>query len=107
MIPLIPATALADGDMAPFRVDGVDLLVCRVDGRFFALADRCTHAAQALHRGRLKGHRLRCPLHGACFDVRDGRCLQAPAEHGLVTYPVTIVGGKVHVSLDRPRQPAD
>ncbi len=99
--------ALADGEMAPCRVDDTELLICRVDGRYFAVAARCPHAAQPLRSGRLKGYRLGCPLHGASFDIRDGRCLKGPAERGLVTYPVTIQGGKVHVSVSAPRPPPD
>ena len=105
MKPVIPVNALADGEMTVCRVDGVEVLICRVDGRFFALANRCSHAGQALHSGRLRGHRLGCPLHGASFDVRDGRCLQAPAEVGLVTYPVVIEQGRVQVDVARPRRP--
>lgn len=105
MIPVITVSALADGDTAPCRIDGVDVLVCRVDGRFYAVAARCPHAGQMLHGGRLRDSELRCPLHGAAFDVRDGRCLRAPAQEGLVTYPVTIEGGKVYVAVDRPRRP--
>lgn len=105
MTPLVPVAALADGDKAAFRVDGTEILLCRVDGRFHAVAGRCPHAGQALAGGRLDGHRLGCPLHGAAFDVRDGACLRGPAEVGLVTYPVMVNGGKVHVAVDRPRPP--
>jgi nitrite reductase/ring-hydroxylating ferredoxin subunit len=98
-------TSLADGEMAPCRIDDVEVLVCRIDGRFFAMSNRCSHANQALHTGWLRGYRLGCPLHGASFDVRDGRCLGAPAESGVVTYPVMIEAGKVHVGVASPRRP--
>lgn len=101
----MPVTALRDGDMAPCRVEGVELLVCRVDGRYFAVANRCPHAGQPLHGGRLRGYGLGCPLHSARFDVRDGRCLKGPAETGLVTYPVIVEAGKVHVGVAAPRRP--
>jgi 3-phenylpropionate/trans-cinnamate dioxygenase ferredoxin subunit len=103
--PVMPMNALADGEMTVRRVDGVEVLICRVDGRFYALANRCSHAGQALHGGRLHGWQLGCPLHGAAFDVRDGRCLRAPAEVGLVTYPVQIEQGRVQVDVSRPRPP--
>lgn len=107
MTPVLPVTALRDGDKVVCRPDGVEVLVCRVDGRFYALSNRCPHAGQSLHGGRLRGFELRCPLHAAAFDVRDGRCLRPPADSGLVSYPVLIEAGKVHVALDRPRPPLD
>lgn len=107
MTPVISMTALADGEMTLCRVDGVEVLVCRVDGRFHAVEGRCPHAGQALHGGRLAGDTLTCPLHGARFRVADGRCLKGPSDEGLVTYPVMIEGGRVHVDVDAPRAPRD
>ncbi len=104
MLPVIPVTALADGETAPCRIEGVEVLICRVDGRFFAVSNHCPHAGQRLHTGRLRGYHLGCPLHGASFDIRDGRCLRGPAESGVVSYPVTIEGGKVCVSVTNPRR---
>ena len=105
MIPVMPVSALADGDKALVRLQGQEVLICRSDGRYYAVAPRCTHAGQSLQGGRLSGCELSCPLHGARFDIRDGRALKAPAGEGLVTYPVLIEGGKVHVAVDRPRAP--
>lgn len=95
----IPINALEDGDMAPCRIDGIEVLLCRAQGRYFAVSSRCPHAGQPLNRGRLRGFELSCPLHGARFDVRDGSCLAGPAESGLARYPVVVEGGKVHVRV--------
>lgn len=103
----MPVNALRDGETRSCRIDGTEVLVCRVDGRYFAVGGRCSHAGQRLAGGRLRGFELACPLHGAAFDVRDGRCLRAPASAGIETYPVLIEGGKVHVAVDRPRRPTD
>ncbi|MFW6092828.1 MAG: Rieske (2Fe-2S) protein [Pseudomonadota bacterium] len=107
MIAAIPMNALHDGGVTACRLDGVEVLICRVDGRYFAVSNRCSHAEQALHTGRLRGCELTCPLHGARFDVRDGRCLRGPATTGIVSFPVTLEGGKVHVAVDRPRRLAN
>lgn len=107
MTPVVAVNALGDGEVRPYRVDGVDILLCRIDGRYYAVAGRCSHAAQSLAGGRLRDFALRCPLHGASFDVRDGRVLTAPASAGIATYPVLVEAGKVHVAADRPRRPAD
>jgi 3-phenylpropionate/trans-cinnamate dioxygenase ferredoxin subunit len=41
-----------------------------------------------------------CPLHGASFDVRDGRVLGPPALVSLSTYPLRIVNGVIEVSVE-------
>ena len=90
------------------RVNGVDVLVCQVEGQYYALSDLCSHARQALSKGRLAGHLVRCPLHGARFDVRSGACMSPPASQPVKTFPVVVEGGKVCISVsadDRPPPP--
>ena len=54
----------------------------------------------SLSGGKLRGHAISCPLHGARFDVRTGECLAAPASQPIKSFPVTLEGGKVLVALD-------
>jgi len=101
-------TALGEGDMVACDVDGVSVLICRVDGEYYAVANRCSHASQPLATGRLWGCELTCPLHGARFDVRTGQALSAPATEPIRTFPVTLDKGKVCVAVtaaDRPAKP--
>ncbi|MCZ6658694.1 MAG: non-heme iron oxygenase ferredoxin subunit [Gammaproteobacteria bacterium] len=99
MKPVIALAELSEGEMTARQVDGVSVLVCHVEGQFYALHNECTHAHQALHTGKLTGHQLKCPLHGGRFDVRSGACQGAPATEPLTTFPVTLEGGKVHVTV--------
>ncbi len=108
MTPVASQADLSDGEMIACNVDGVDVLLCRVDGEYYAVSNRCSHAQQVLVTGKLRGHVINCPLHGARFDVRDGRCLAAPASQPIKTFPVTLQGGKVNVTVtaaDRPARP--
>ena len=106
MIPVLPIAALSDGEMMRVSAHGVDLLVCQVAGQIYALADRCSHARQALSNGKLSGFEVRCPLHGARFDVRTGACKSPPATFPVKTFPVTLEGGKVCVSVSADDKPA-
>ena len=96
---VMPMTALGDGEMTACRVAGRELLVCNVQGQYYAVDGRCSHAGQALVTGRLDGFRLYCPLHRASFDIRTGQALAAPASEPLATYSVTLANGKVHVDV--------
>jgi 3-phenylpropionate/trans-cinnamate dioxygenase ferredoxin subunit len=92
-----PESTLADGTMVQASVCGRAVLVCRTREGVFAIDGVCTHAYALLHGGRLRGHRVICPLHGASFDVRTGRVLGPPAVENLSTYRVRIRDGVIEV----------
>ena len=80
---------LLDGQLRCFEdLDEHGVVVCRVAGELYALEDNCSHANTALSAGRLRGTSLTCPVHGACFDVRDGTHSGPPAFTGVPTYQV-------------------
>jgi len=78
-------------------VDGVELLLCNVDGDVYAIADVCTHDGGPLDQGELEGRQIMCPRHGALFDVTTGRALTLPAVVPLETYTVRIEGEDIFV----------
>jgi nitrite reductase/ring-hydroxylating ferredoxin subunit len=90
---------LPRGSMRACMVSGRELLVCHTREGVFALDNICTHAHARLSEGRLRATRLVCPLHGACFDIRDGRVLGSPAEVPLPTHAVRVVDGAIEVAV--------
>jgi 3-phenylpropionate/trans-cinnamate dioxygenase ferredoxin subunit len=98
-----PALSLAElrpGRMRCVTVGGREVLICHAREGVFAVDNICTHALTRMDEGRLRGVRLICPLHGASFDIRDGRVLGAPASRPLPSYPVRVVDGMIEVALD-------
>ena len=98
-----PVLALADlpaGRMHSCMLGGRELVICHTSAGLFALDNICTHAEARLCEGRLRGTRLLCPLHGAAFDVRDGRVLAPPAVQALATHPVRVTGPVIEVALN-------
>jgi nitrite reductase/ring-hydroxylating ferredoxin subunit len=96
-------TALALADLAPGTMrcvtlgDEQVLLVHTREGSVHAVNNICSHAYAKMDEGRLRGHRVICPLHGASFDVRNGAVLGAPATAPLKSYPVHVVDGHITV----------
>lgn len=91
---------LHDGELRCFGGFGAHgIVVCRVGGRLYALDDNCSHADTPLSEGRLFGHSLVCPLHGAAFDVRDGSHSGPPAWEGVVAHEVTEDDGSARLVL--------
>jgi 3-phenylpropionate/trans-cinnamate dioxygenase ferredoxin subunit len=97
--PVITLDELPEGQMRCVMVAGRELLICRTRDGVFALDNICTHAFARMHEGRLRGARLICPLHGASFDVRDGRVLGAPATQPLMRHPIRVTDGMIEVAL--------
>ncbi|QJD81247.1 FAD-dependent oxidoreductase [Spirosoma rhododendri] len=95
---------LKDGELKDVRVGDTDVLLARVDGQYYALHPKCTHYQAPLSKGLLNGNRLVCPWHNACFDVRSGHRLEAPALNGLPTHEVRIEGDQVMVRLTTDKE---
>ena len=96
---------IPQGSMQAKVLEGREIVICHTrEGGVFALDNICTHAHARMCEGRLRATRLVCPLHGASFDVRDGRVLGAPAVVPLPTYPVRVVDGVIEVALEPTRQ---
>jgi nitrite reductase/ring-hydroxylating ferredoxin subunit len=92
------ASEMADGDMR--RVEARPAIaIFRVEGEFFATAATCTHMESCLTEGYLDDDVVECALHGAKFNVRDGRALALPATTPLQTFPVHVEGGDIYVEV--------
>lgn len=70
------------------KVNGVSILLCRVDAGLFAVENRCTHQLAALEGGRMRGRHLFCPKHGARFDMGTGATAGTLARDPIKTYSV-------------------
>ena len=92
---------LAPGAMTCVEVAGKRVLIANVDGEILATDDICTHEDASLSSGSLKGHLVRCPLHGSRFDLRTGAPLEEPAEEPLVRHAVRIEGDHILVTLTK------
>lgn len=80
------------------RVGDQPVLLSRLDGALTAVSGTCTHYGAALAHGLIEGRSVRCPLHHACFDLRSGRVLHAPALDDLQQWAVRTEGEIAFVS---------
>ena len=107
---------LAPGGMLGVRLNGEDIVICNYEGKFYAVARKCGHAAAYLERGALTGYILTCPLHCAQFDITTGEALSGPVPEapaskyadpaaaelktlGLRVYPVKVEGEAIGVEV--------
>lgn len=79
------------------RVGDESVLLSRIEGELFAVSGTCTHYGGHLADGLAEGSTVRCPLHHACFSLKTGAALRAPALDALPRWKVEIEDGRVLV----------
>jgi len=98
----VPLSAIEDGKMLVGHAYGEPVLVARRGEKFFAVGATCTHYSGPLGEGLLVGDTVRCPWHHACFDLRSGAPLRAPALNPIPCFDVGVDGGVLRVGKRRP-----
>ncbi len=90
---------LADGAMLSVDIDGQMLILVRQGDAVWCLDDVCTHDGGSLSDGEYWNHEVKCPRHGARFDVRTGAALCMPATQPTRTHEVRLHAGQIQVRL--------
>ena len=89
-----------EGQVRLYEVGDRSLVICRVNGRCYAVEDFCTHDGGPLGEGTLDGYAIECPRHQALFDVRTGEVLRLPASSPIQSFPVRVENGNILVELE-------
>jgi nitrite reductase/ring-hydroxylating ferredoxin subunit len=91
------------GEINQYLVDDRFVALCNVKGEFHAFEDVCTHQFAHLSEGEFTGSEVKCPLHGAKFDVRTGAAKSLPAVKPVPKHEVKVENGNVYVALNPKR----
>ena len=101
----VAASLVPDGGMLAGRVGDDEVLIARTGDEWFAVGARCTHYRGRLADGLLVDDTVRCPLHHACFSLRTGEALRAPALDPIACWRVERQGERVLVREKLPAPP--
>jgi nitrite reductase/ring-hydroxylating ferredoxin subunit len=93
----IPFDKVKDGGMILGQVDGEDVILARCGDELFAVGAACTHYHGPLAEGLLVDETVRCPWHHACFSLRTGEALRAPALDPIACWRVERIDDKAYV----------
>jgi 3-phenylpropionate/trans-cinnamate dioxygenase ferredoxin subunit len=66
------------GNLKMVKLEGKEILIANIDGKYYAVGNRCTHAGGDLSKGSLDGNIITCPRHGSKFDVTTGKVVSGP-----------------------------
>ena len=81
--------------MKEVQIDGKDVCIANVDGKYYAIGNVCTHVGGPLAEGTLEGYVVECPWHGSKFDVRSGEPTRPPAKRPEPTYEIKVEGNNL------------
>ena len=96
----VPLSEIPDGGMLRGHAHAQAVLLARRGDTVFAVSDTCTHYSASLSQGLLVADTVRCPWHHACFDLRTGVAIKAPALRPLTRWTVERVGASVRLGRE-------
>ena len=100
----IAATELKDGEMLLGHAQGEAVLLAKRGAEIFAVGATCTHYSGPLAEGLMVGDTVRCPWHHACFSLRTGQAVSAPALNPLACWSVEKRGDRLIVLGKAPNR---
>src|SRR5450631_3227235 len=87
------------------HVGDEDVLLVRSGPEIFGIDAHCSHYHGPLAEGLVTGESIRCPWHHACFDLRTGEAVLAPALSPLAVWKVEHEASRIFVrqKLEQPK----
>ncbi|MFC6142812.1 FAD-dependent oxidoreductase [Paraburkholderia silvatlantica] len=101
----VPIESLGEAGLLSGHVGNDAVLIARLGDEFFAIDAACTHYHGPLAEGLIVGETVRCPWHHACFSLRTGEAVRAPALGPVGCWATQIRGDQV-VVLHKKAPPA-
>ena len=80
-----------------------EVLLVASGADIFAIGAHCTHYHGPLAEGIVVGETVRCPWHHACFELRSGEAVRAPALSPVDCWKVERRDGRIFVSEKLPQ----
>ncbi|XP_008179248.1 apoptosis-inducing factor 3 isoform X2 [Acyrthosiphon pisum] len=94
---------IPDNGMQEFEIgnNGNKVLVVKQNNEFFAVGSKCSHYGAPLVKGALGNGTVRCPWHGACFNLKTGDIEDFPGLDSIPSFKVSVTNGNVKVSANK------
>ena len=103
----LPLDELTDGEPLLGHARGEAVMLVRRGDDVHAIGATCTHYGGPLAEGRVEGDRVFCPWHHACFSLRTGEAVEAPALDPVARWVVEVGDGRARVTGKEEHDPLD
>jgi 3-phenylpropionate/trans-cinnamate dioxygenase ferredoxin subunit len=99
-IPVAETDEIPNGERIFVDIDEHSIVIFHIAGKFFAIADICSHDDGPVGDGELESeYEISCPRHGGRFDIRTGKATNLPAIIDIPAYPLQVKDGQVEVGI--------
>jgi nitrite reductase/ring-hydroxylating ferredoxin subunit len=108
---------VSENQAVKIELDNIELLITKIDGKYYAVGNRCGHMNVSLSEGKIQDGIVTCPMHKAKFDLRNGLNMKAPnipkmlsptkmgklmnqvKTHNLPSFPIIIKDDELFVDI--------
>jgi len=91
---------LTQGKMMGTEAGGEQILIANVDGKYYAVGDKCTHRGCKLSGGSLEEDGVvKCPCHGSKFNVKTGEVVKGPAKTPEPAFKLKVEKDQILVNI--------
>ena len=84
IIEVTGADKIKNGQMKKFNVGNKEIVIAKVNDRYYAANNRCPHMGGQLSQGKLEGTIVTCPRHHSQFDLTDGHVVRWTDWPGII-----------------------
>jgi nitrite reductase/ring-hydroxylating ferredoxin subunit len=119
-ISVATASQVKEGELFPVKVENQKVMLTRVDGKVYALENKCPHLGMPLAKSKVCDKAVTCRWHGAKFDLTTGANIKwvdsfvgvplpewshqvlsvGKSPQGLKTFAVTEQGDEISIAID-------
>lgn len=85
------------GKCLAVEAGGNKIVLVNAGGNIYALEDSCSHLGAPLSLGFVAKDSIACEWHGACFDLKTGEALSAPAKDAVPVFEIRIIDDGIEV----------
>ena len=89
---------IKEGESKVVEINGKEIALFNVDGRFYAIDNTCAHKGGPLGEGVVAGEIVTCPWHGWEYNIKTG-INPLNSQIKVKKYEVMVEGYKVKVKL--------
>jgi 3-phenylpropionate/trans-cinnamate dioxygenase ferredoxin subunit len=98
-VPVLILDELRVGEQRVVQLAARRILICRTEGAVHAIDWLCPHSFQPLLGAKIANGVIRCPKHGACFELATGKPVNGVTTESVATYPTRLNAGWIEIEV--------